>query len=275
MPRLFISTAKRRRTTPSIITGYYERIKVLTEKGKELATIRLSDNGPGYGTTPADTFQQNIFARVADLNLGADGDVTGTLRFVMTGQEALHWRQLALRNDAEEVKKQFNESMREYVPDGVQADFDHFLGLENIDQNLIGFVKVTGSIGTATGKRLFLPGLFFESRVRHPFVAEEKRTVPVDVQYAREEQDEVTYRLPPGFTVESSPLTADVSWPKYALLKIKSTPKEGIIDVVRTMAYNFTLLDPKEYSDLHDFYQKVSTADQQQLVLTRAPSKGN
>jgi hypothetical protein len=45
---------------------------------------------------------------------------------------------------------------------------------------------------------------------------------------------------------------------------------------VRLLAYNFTLLDPKEYSDLHDFYQKVAAADQQQLVLVRAPqARGN
>jgi len=37
---------------------------------------------------------------------------------------------------------------------------------------------------------------------------------------------------------------------------------------LRTLAYNFTLLDSKDYPDLHDFYQKVATADQQQLVLT-------
>jgi len=46
--------------------------------------------------------------------------------------------------------------------------------------------------------------------------------------------------------------------------------------VHRTLAYNFTLLDPKEYPNLHDFYLKVATADQQQLVLTRSPAaKGN
>ena len=47
------------------------------------------------------------------------------------------------------------------------------------------------------------------------------------------------------------------------------------VTVDRTMAYNFTILDAKEYSDLHDFYQKVATADQQPLVLTRATAKGN
>jgi hypothetical protein len=33
---------------------------------------------------------------------------------------------------------------------------------------------------------------------------------------------------------------------------------------------------PEEYQDLRGFYQKVATADQQQLVLTRDPDgKGN
>jgi hypothetical protein len=46
--------------------------------------------------------------------------------------------------------------------------------------------------------------------------------------------------------------------------------------VFRTFARGFAILDPKEYKDLHDFYQKLATADQQQLVLTRAtPAKGN
>jgi len=44
------------------------------------------------------------------------------------------------------------------------------------------------------------------------------------------------------------------------------------VNVTRTLAYNFTLLDPKDYPSLHDFYQKVATADQQQLVLTRIPT---
>jgi hypothetical protein len=85
----------------------------------------------------------------------------------------------------------------------------------------------------------------------------------------------VTYHLPPGYAVESSPVTANVSWPNHALLKVNSSTQENMVTVERTMAYNYTILDPKEYSDLRDFYQKVATADQQQLVLTRAAAKGN
>jgi hypothetical protein len=239
--------------------------------------LRGSEKGPEYGVTESSTYKQTMVSRVADLTIDTDGTVKGVVRFVMSGEEALRWRQKALKNDADEVKKQFNEAIRGDIPDGVQADFDHFLGLDDYDANLIGVVNVSGNMGAATGKHFFLPGLFFESRAKHPFVAEDKRTIAVDVHYPKLEGDDVTYRLPAGYTVESSPTATNISWPDHALLKIKSTMNATTLNVSRTIAYNFTLLDPRDYSNLHDFYQKVATADQQQLVLTRAAAtaKGN
>ncbi|MGA2169766.1 MAG: DUF3857 domain-containing protein [Terracidiphilus sp.] len=238
--------------------------------------FRLTEKGATLATTPAGTYKNAVAQRIADLTTDPSGAVNGTVRIVMIGPDAVHWRQLTLENDQEEVKKQFNESMQDQFPDGVQADFDHFLGLDDYEVNLVGVIKVNGNIGTATGKHFFLPGLFFESRAKHPFVAQDKRLTPVDVRYAKLEQDDVTYHLPPGFNVESAPQTANAAWPDHALLKIGSQSTADSVRVVRTLAYNFTLLDPKDYQNLHDFYQKVATADQQQLVLTRAPvAKGN
>jgi hypothetical protein len=183
---------------------------------------------------------------------------------------------LALENDQDEVKKQFKESIQEDFPDGVQGDFDHFVALNDYTVDLVAVVKVAGNLGTATGKHFFLPGLFFESHAKHPFVAEEKRTIPVDVHFARAVQDDVTYHLPPGLTVESAPQAASASWPDHAMLKISSVASGDSVKVTRALVYNFTILEAKEYPDLHDFYQKVATADQQQLVIARAPAvKGN
>ncbi len=238
--------------------------------------LRLNDKETVPLTTPAGSYKAALVQRVADLTIDAQGSVKGTVRFIMSGPQALHWRQLTVQNDQDEVKKQFNESMQDDYPDGVQADFDHFLGLDEYEANLIGVVKVSGNIGTATGKHFFLPGLFFESHARHPFVAQDKRFTPVDVHYARMEQDEVTYHLLPGFAVESAPQPSNPNWPDHAMLKISSHVDGDSVVVLRTLAYNFTLLDSRDYPDLHDFYQKVATADQQQLVLTRTPiAKGN
>jgi hypothetical protein len=60
------------------------------------------------------------------------------------------------------------------------------------------------------------------------------------------------------------------------LLRIRAAAKDGSVEVTRTFAYNYTLLYAREYNNLRDFYLKVASADQQQIVLTRAPvAKGN
>ena len=238
--------------------------------------LRMTDNGPAPVATPAMTYKSAAVNRSANLTIAPDGSVTGTIRYVMAGPEALHWRQLALENDQDEVKKRFNEAVQDDLPDGVRADFDHFLALDDYNANLMAVVKITGNLGAATGKRFFLPGLFFQSRARHPFVAQDKRATPIDVHYPGSMEDNVTYNLPPGFSVESAPQPVDAAWPNHAILKIKSSTTPDTAIVARLLVYNFALLAPTDYSSLHDFYQKVATADQQQLVLSRASAaKGN
>jgi hypothetical protein len=240
------------------------------------AGFRESDKGISAGTTPASPYTANVIDRVADLNIDSSGGVKGTIRFIMRGQEALRWRQLTLQNDESEVKKQFNEAIRQYMPDGVQADFNHFLGLPDYESNLLASVDVSGNLATITGKHLFLPELFFASHASHPFTASDKRTTPVDVHFAQMDQDEVTYHVPAEFTVDNLPPLASLGWPNHAVFKASSSVKGNDVVTTRAVGYNFTMLDSKEYGDLHDFYRKVAAADQQQLVLTRSQAaKGN
>jgi hypothetical protein len=232
--------------------------------------LRLTGKTGAVASTPGNTYAQNTKQRVADLTVSPDGSGTGTLRIVMSGQEALRWRQTAIRNDEEEVKKRFNEEVRGIVPDGVEADFDHFLALEDYTSSLVGVLKVTGQLGSATGKRFFLPGMFFESRAAHPFVAVDHREIPVDVHYPERVVDDVTYHLPDGFAIESAPQAASIPWATSAQLRVASKTDKDTVEIARSLVYNFTIIDAKQYADLRDFYQKVATADQQQLVLTRA-----
>ena len=238
--------------------------------------FRESDKGLSAGTTPASPYTLNATDRVADLNIDSSGGVKGNIRFILRGEDALHWRQLALRNDEDEVKKQFNEMIRKYMPEGVEADFDHFLGLPEYESNLLAMVKVSGGLATATGKHMFLPELFFASHASHPFAAQDKRITAVDVHYPSMEQDEVNYHLPAELSLEAPPAPASIGWPNHAIFKSSSSVKGDVVTTTRAVGYNFTVLDPKEYGDLHDFYQKIAGADQQQLVLTRTQTaKGN
>ncbi|MFZ1938560.1 MAG: DUF3857 domain-containing protein [Terracidiphilus sp.] len=239
--------------------------------------LRMNENGAEIANTPAAAYKDNLVQNVADLSVDADGNVTGTARILLSGADAVYWRQVALKDGEDEAKKRFIEDQRGDLPEGIQADFDHFINLDNIDGNLMAVVKISGQMGTATGKRYLLPGLFFESRAKHPFVAQVKRDTPIDVHYPKMEQEVVSYDLPAGYTVESSPVSSDVTWPGYGALRIKSETKaDGTLEVSRVFARGFTLLGPESYNNLHDFYQKLAAADQQQIVLLRNPAaKGN
>jgi hypothetical protein len=76
--------------------------------------------------------------------------------------------------------------------------------------------------------------------------------------------------------VEGAPKSEDLKWPGFALLRISSQTEGGVLNVQRAFARNFTLLRPDSYSALHDFYSKMASADEQQIVLARpTASKGN
>ena len=248
----------------------------------EAAGLRQSAEGPGYSVTPPQTYAANTTKRSGSIDVDAHGQISGIIRIVTTGQESLRWRQRALEIDAAELKKQYDKSLQEITPDGVEAHLDHFLGLDSPDSILMAVINVKGTLGTSTSKRLLLPSTFFESRQRAPFVSEEKRLEPVDMHYAELVDDEISFNLPEGVTVEGAPQDTQVPWKGHAVYVLKTATKPGHVTVVRQLVRAFDAVKPEEYQDLRGFYQKVGAADRQSLVLAvsatparAAPAKGN
>ena len=239
--------------------------------------LRQSPDGPGYQATPLQPYSANATVRTGDITLDAHGAITGQLQIIMFGQEALRWRQAGLENDETEVKKRFDRELESLVPDGVEARVDHFLGLADPESGLMAVINVKGTLGTATTKRLLLPGFFFEARGHTPFVSQEKRLVAVDMHYGNRVSEEIKYHLPAGMVVEGAPPDTNIPWTGHAAYVTKTQQTPGEVSISRTLARAFTEAKPEEYQDLRGFYQKVSAADQQQLVLTTsAPAgKGN
>jgi hypothetical protein len=232
--------------------------------------LTQSDSGVKAVTTGAQQHPNNKTIRIGDVTLDAQGALTGSFRIFMTGQAALYWRQKAINNDETEVKKQFDKSLESLVPDGVEAHVDHFTGLDDPDTNLTAFITAKGSLGAATSKRLMLPAFFFETRATQPFVAQEKRTQPVDMHYGEVVTDQVVYHLPNGFTIEGAPQDNKIDWTGHANLIVKSASAPGQITIARQLVRAFTFAKPEEYQDLRGFFQKVAASDQAQLVLSKS-----
>jgi hypothetical protein len=229
--------------------------------------IRENVKGPVY--TPANSIKDSITAHTADLILDEHGAATGTVKVLMNGQAALYWRQLNLTEGPDEVKKRFDESLRDALPQGISGETTGFQGIETSAGYLTATVKVSGQLGTTTGKRMLTPGFFFSAGAPMRFSGEARET-PFDLHYAEQVIDDVVYHLPPGFAIESAPQATQLPWPDHAALVVKTTPGAGMFEIKHIFARAFVVLDAKEYPALRDYSRKVAENDQQQVVLVRA-----
>jgi len=220
--------------------------------------------------TPLQLNTENTVVRVGTLAVTPQGAVSGTLKVGFTGQEALELRQLALRTDANTVKQQLETMVASEVPAGIVAHVDRIAGLDDPTRQLVAVVPVSGSFAAQTANRLTLPRLFFDTRETNPFPEDKDRTLPVDMRYPAQEQEQITYQFPAGFALDAAPQDTTFKWEENAVYQLKSKAEAGSITSARVLARGFTMLEAKDYEALRGFYQKVAAADQQQIVLTAA-----
>ncbi len=231
--------------------------------------------GKAVAVSPVQAHTGNTLVRLGEVNVDEKGAIVGSFRFTIAGQEALHWRQTALREDEPSVRREFNAWLAETAPAGVKAEIDRFEGLTNPDANLIAMVTVRGSLakgemGGTGGKGLELPSFFFATRGHEPFVEDPQRLEQVDMRYGEQVTDQVTYHLASGMTVLNAPQDTHFAWEGHTLFAVKTKSDPGQITIARSLARAFTFARPEEYSSLRDFYQKVETADRQPLTIERA-----
>jgi hypothetical protein len=232
--------------------------------------IRETGDGTQTFTTPGPSYKDNSLDRIAQLTLDPDGHVHGVIREIMTGAEALRWRDAALRGDEDGVKKRFEEQLQRSMPPGVQLKTDHFLGLADYTGPLMVVVNVSGTMGTETGKHVFLPAVFFEAG-NAPLFSQAQRENPVDLRYPYMVHDQFNLTLPPNISVESLPKEADVPFASNGDYIAKFGVQDNTLAYGRLLRVANFVYKPTEYSALRDFYQKISADDQAQVALKISP----
>jgi hypothetical protein len=244
----------------------YAEFGQLHWKHTSTSGLRQTPKGTALFMTPSPGYQSSTEVRQANLEISPDGKVRGDLRFIFAGSAALHWRQFAARNDEEELRQELEQTVQREMPAGLEVKADHFLGLTDWQTNFQCIFKVSGSMGTATAKRVFLPAMLFAGTEQALFTLD-KRETPVDLRYAYAMKDIVTIKLPPALQVESLPKDDEVVFPQMALYKAKFGKVGNTITSERTMVLGNPIYRMEEYPQLKDFYQKVNAKDKETEVL--------
>jgi len=228
--------------------------------------LREQDGHVVLANSPSIGYKDTIVQRIADLTLAPDGTITGSATIICTGERALHWREKALEGDQVALKKDFDDELEPDLPPGVILKTDHFLGLDSEGTNLMVRMNVSGSLGTATGKRIFLPLSIFSAGSHDPF-ASSHREEPIDLHYPYMEKDEVTLHLPAEFQVESVPGDARVDLPQNAVYLSRAKADGQTIRYTRNYIMANVLYTASEYDKLKGFLDDVSNKDRAQAVL--------
>ncbi len=236
--------------------------------------LRQTDQGVELSSSGGTTYADTQIMHSAALTMNDAGEISGIIRINMTGNAALRWRQQILRTDEENAKHALERELSRELPPGIEVTVKSFLGKDSFETILMAVAEIKGKSGSTTQTRLFFPAEIFRARNHSPFIDEQKRQSPIDLHYPYTEQDQISIKLPDSWTVESTPKSTIVPFPQMARMAIESTTSGNTVTIKRVFVLGNIVFHPEEYASVRDFYQKVSAADQQQLILKRAqPAK--
>ncbi|HEV2618769.1 MAG TPA: DUF3857 domain-containing protein [Acidobacteriaceae bacterium] len=235
-------------------------------KHTEAGGMRQIEGGSSLVVTPDESYKSARTQRIADLTIDNQGMASGTVTMIWTGAPALRWRQVSLGGDATGLNRELRSEMEHLMPGGMEVKVASIEHLDEYEEPLTVNFSVKGPIGSATGKRLIIPGDLFEANAK-PSFPHEKRTVPVYFEYASNMQDAVRITFPSSFSVESKPVDENIPFAQLASYDMDSKTTSNSITIYRNLARGFILSPVSEYADLRAFYGKFETKDQEPIVL--------
>jgi len=242
----------------------------LTWKHTMSSGIRQVDGGTVIDQTPRESYGNSRTQRVANLTMRPDGTVSGTVKMTYTGAPALHWRQASLQSDDDSLRRDLRTSLEEMLPHGMEIEVASVSKLDDFEQPLDVSFNVNGNLGSATGKRLILPGDLFESNSKSTF-PHEKREVGICFQYGSLVQDAIRVNFPRDFAIESLPTGAKLQFEKFAVYNLSSEAAPTSFTIRRNYALGEIVYFTKDYPNLRTFFAGMEAKDQQSVVLKVHP----
>jgi hypothetical protein len=228
--------------------------------------LRQTDNATDLARTPGEPYTASGVNRVANLTMDETGIVSGRLEMKYIGANSLRWRQKSLTDDLDAVELELKESVEHMLPGGMDVKLTTISKIQDYEQPLTVTFQIKGTIGSATGKRLLIPGDLFEANSR-PTFAQDKRELAVWFHFPYVAHDAIRINFPPAFQVESVPPDTSAKLPAMAVYNLKAAADGKGITIRRDLYLAQTVYLPNEYPQLKTFYGQFEAKDQEPIIL--------
>jgi hypothetical protein len=238
---------------------------LLPWKNTGVRAYQVNKEGGNFISTPQPQSNGAVTRRSASLKMD-NGAIKGTVQVMYLNQEALHWRLSEITSDEAELRTDLENELKQLLPGGSTVKLTDLQNVKNQNQPLsVSYDVELPFMGSNVGSRLMMPVEVFQSNNRNPFV-HEKRVYPIYFDYPYQELDEVTIEMPKEFAVENLPQPKK-NQTDFAYYDANWAQVGNKLMMTRRFAMQGLLLPTTIYPKVRSFYEEVSNADQESVVL--------
>jgi hypothetical protein len=235
--------------------------------------LKLDSQGGSFVTTTAPKSSDAVIERTANLQMGDDDSLQGKLEVTFSGQDALDLRQTADHQDDADRKKSLTDKVTAWLPAGATLTLTNQPDWAGSDSPLRAEFDVkTRPVATLSGHHVLMPESFFADttlpKFEHPL-----RTYPIYFDHPWEIRDDITLALPATLEAANLPAPIDRST-AYGAYQLSCTAQAGALHCRRLVTLSGIYFDIQYYGELRSFFDEARNADQQQLMLQVAGTRG-
>jgi len=227
--------------------------------------IIAGENG-GLAKMPITPPESALLERKIEVNLNADGEVSGTIREMANGQTSSVFRQELRMLSASDYKKVIEGWLTRGATGAKLLKFTPTDKKETSGFNLdVEFSAPR--YGQLMNNRLLVFKPVIVGRRNALSLTEVTRDHPVLID-SEAVKETVVFSLPTGFVVDElpDPVNLETTFGKYTT---SYEVKDGKLIFIRSLTMNRTTVPVDKYNSVRDFYAKMREAEQSPVVLMR------
>ncbi|MGB6265065.1 MAG: hypothetical protein WBF56_04915 [Candidatus Acidiferrales bacterium] len=229
--------------------------------------IKVTKQGGQVVTAPNLDAADAVTERRADLRLGNDGAVTGTVKAEFRGQDAAYYRYEYRKEDEGGRKKELSQLVQSWLPGTTTFELTKITDWENNAAPLVieGTFKVP-ALGMSAGHRLLVPVTIFAPTYAQEFNPT-KRSNGIYFPYPSQHTDDTIYHAPDGYRIESVPPDKPAQTGSAMTYERTGAKQGNTVEIKSTFMQNGVSYGVKYYAAVRAFISSMKSEDSAQIVF--------
>ncbi|MCX3266378.1 DUF3857 domain-containing protein [Pedobacter agri] len=245
-------------------TSQYDPMGFIGYSNADRKVLMVTDKGGKIITTPAYQPKDNYQIRKTKITLAEDGTGILNLKSKYANAQFEENQRMMLLEPSEQRKRLIENSN---IPIDEMISFKY----EQPDKTLPIITEElnfkTNQIFSKSGEKIFLTINQVNKREHVPLKVDNRKTF-FAVPFGYNDEDEISYTLPKGYSVEFIPKDISIV-SEFGSYSAKFANKDNTLTYIRTQTMNNKKYAPEKYNELVDFYKKIFQADKQKAILTK------